>query len=194
MGERKCIGGFWYYWRHMTVRFLPSQEWSVGERKCIGGFWYYWQHMTVRFLPSQEWSAGEMEVCVDFWRQWGRQFVGGRRQLADSPMDFRSPLDHSCVGRNLILTGGIAAKFRRRCRPWLRDSCFRRNGPVGELWMDFGIVVARRHCRHCPPPHCCRCQIGTLRYYHQIVAAAAADNIGIPAAAASLALNLFFAV
>ena len=52
----------------MTVRFLPTQEWSVGERKCIGGFWYYWQHMTVRFLPTQEWSFGGRgivgECCI----------------------------------------------------------------------------------------------------------------------------------
>ena len=45
-------------WRHMFVRFLPTQEWSVGERDCIGGFWYYWQYMTVRFLLPQEWSTG----------------------------------------------------------------------------------------------------------------------------------------
>ena len=33
---------------------------------------------------------------------------------------------------------------RRRCRPWLRDSCFRRNGLVGEWGIvgGFGIVVA----------------------------------------------------
>ena len=48
-------------WRHVVVRFLLSQEWSVDERDCIGGFWYYWQHMKVRFLPSQEWSTGEQE-------------------------------------------------------------------------------------------------------------------------------------
>ena len=43
VGERECIGGFWYYWQHMTVRFLPTQEWSVGKRECVGGFWYYWR-------------------------------------------------------------------------------------------------------------------------------------------------------
>ena len=66
--ERECVGGFWHYWQHMTVRFLLSQEWSVGGRECVGGFWYYWQHMTVRFLPSQEWSCGGRgivgECCI----------------------------------------------------------------------------------------------------------------------------------
>ena len=61
-----------------------------------------------------------------------------------SPIDSRSPPDHSCVGRNLFLIGGNAAKFRRRCRPWLRDSCLRRNGLLvyGELWADLAIVWA----------------------------------------------------
>ena len=39
------------------------------------------------------------------------------------------PPDHSCVGRNLFFTSGNAAQFRRQSRPWLRDSCLRRNGP-----------------------------------------------------------------
>ena len=47
--------------------------------------------------------CGEMEVCIGFWQQCGRQFVGGRRQLADSPMDSRPPRDHSCVDRNLTV-------------------------------------------------------------------------------------------
>ena len=29
-------------WRHDTVRFLPTQEWSPGEWECVCGFWHCW--------------------------------------------------------------------------------------------------------------------------------------------------------
>ena len=49
--------------RYDTVRFLPSQEWSVGGRECAGVFWHCAEGLSPwRFLPSQEWSVGNSAV------------------------------------------------------------------------------------------------------------------------------------
>ena len=59
-----------------TVRFLPSQEWSVVGMGIVGGFgelvssaadiWRLCIYDTVRFLPSQEWSVGERESIGEY--------------------------------------------------------------------------------------------------------------------------------
>ena len=77
--------------------------------------------MAKRFLPTQEWSACGRKIVDEFWRQCGRQFGGvgdfGNSEILVilairrlravtmrySPMDSRSPVDHSCESRNLIL-------------------------------------------------------------------------------------------
>ena len=126
----------------------------MGERKCIGGFWRYWQHMTVRFLPTQEWSCGGTEVYrrilallatydCEIPAYAGMVLWGNGELLADlallspplSPEGCR-PGD-SCLHRNeccvagnyrrtIISAGAHAVKIRRlkltnRCRFFVRQ-------------------------------------------------------------------------
>ena len=81
----------------------------MGERGIVGGFWHYWQHMTVRFLPTQEWSVGVTGVCGCILATVRATIQRRAAIMPYSPIDFRSPVDHSCEGRNLTAIGGIAA-------------------------------------------------------------------------------------
>ena len=60
--------------------------------------------------------------------------------MPNPPTIPRPPQDHSCGSRNLTtVCRQRRRKFRRRCRPWLRDSCLRRNGLRGERRFVFGF-------------------------------------------------------
>ena len=90
-------------WRHMVVRFLPSQEWSAGERGIVGGFgdgagdnWHE--------IPA---FAGMVCGGTGVYRQKYARLLPA--QLPNSPPIPIPPEDHSCVGRNLLVMGGIAA-------------------------------------------------------------------------------------
>ena len=105
----------------------------MGGRECAGRFGGICMHDTVRFLPSQEWSSG------------GREIVGGFGGICmHDTVRFLPTQEWSTRG-----CGNSATK----CRPSLRDSCFRRN----ELYLSDNLSISRRIVesapKESPPPN-----------------------------------------
>ena len=68
-------------WRHMVVRFLPTQEWSAGGRECIGEYGIV---AVRRLIPVVFCSTPTTEICHsgeigDLFRLYSRRFVGNNR-------------------------------------------------------------------------------------------------------------------
>ena len=66
-----------------------------------------WRHVAMRFLPSQEWSTWGRGIVGGFWRLCVRQFCGfcgGGDNLANSAMDSRYPTGPFLRRQESILT------------------------------------------------------------------------------------------
>ena len=102
--ERRC--------RPVKNRFLPTQEWSAGGLWFVGGFGDgVCDNLSgCRFAAFLLYAGMVHGGNGNRGRILATAIIGvGGQQCQNTPIHFRPTQDHSCVGRNLLAMGSIAA-------------------------------------------------------------------------------------